>query len=125
MNTRETVVKYFDSINSQDWETWLTLFDDNVVVDEALSGHMEGIQAIRDSVSGIQQGFRKFENHIQEIVVEGNKAMVVCHIEAVTASGIPLESTGANYYRVKNGKIVYMASFHDSEPFKKAFSASQ
>jgi len=80
---------------------------------------------MRNSVIGIQQGFRKFENHIQEIVVEGEKAMVVCHIEAVTASGIQIESTGANYYHVKNGKIVYMARFHDPEPFKKAFSSSK
>ena len=93
----------------------------NIFVDEAISGRGEGIQVIRDSADGIIDVFSKFENRIQEIVVEGNKAMVICRIEAVTAAGIPLESTGANYYQVENGKIIYMASFHDREPFVKAF----
>jgi ketosteroid isomerase-like protein len=125
MTTKKIIEKYFECINSGDLETWVTLFDDHVVVDEALSGHMEGIQAIKDSVDGIEKQFSRFENHIQEIVVEGNKGMVVCRIEAVTSAGVPLESTGANFYKVENGKIVYMSSFHDKEPFIKAFSASQ
>ena len=124
MTTKEIIEKYFECINSGDWETWMTLFNDHVVMDEALSGRMEGIQAMRDSVDGIQQQFQKFENHIQEIVVEGDKAMVICRIEAVTTGGTPLESTGANYYKIENGKIVYMASFHDREPFIKAFPAA-
>ena len=122
MNTRELIEKYFECINTQDWDTWLTLFDDKVVIDEALSGHMEGLESMRDSAQGIQEQFSKFENRIEEIVVEGNKGMVVCTIEAVTAGGVPIESTGANFYRIENGKIAYMSSFHDSVPFAKAFS---
>jgi ketosteroid isomerase-like protein len=125
MNTREIIEKYFECINNQDWETWLTLFDDNVLMDEALSGHIEGMQAMRDSAKGIQQQFSRSENHIQEIVVEGNKGMVVCCIEAVTAGGASTESTGANFYRVENVKILYMSSFHNSAPFAKAFSGVQ
>ena len=125
LTTKEVIEKYFECINSGNWETWLTLFDDHVVVDDALSGHMEGIQAMKDAADGIEKVFSKFENHIQEIVVEGNKGMVVCRIEAVTAGGVSLESTGANYYEIEGGKIVHMVSFHDKEPFIKAFSGSQ
>lgn len=125
MTAREIIEKYFECINRRDWETWVTLFDDHVVVDEALSGHTEGIQAMKDSADGIEAQFSKFENHIQEIVVEGNKGMVVCRIEAITAGGVPLESTGANFYKIKDGKIVYMSTFHDPTPFMKAFSGTQ
>ena len=125
MTTREVVQKYFDCINTGDWETWVALFDDNLVMDEALSGHLEGLQAMKDSADGIQKGFQRFNNRIVEIVVEGNKAMVVCRIEAVTTTGVPLASTGANFYRVENGKIVYMSSYHDPAPFFKAFSGAQ
>lgn len=125
MNTREIIEKYFECINNQNWEEWLTLFDDNVVMDEALSGHMEGMQAMRDSAKGIQEQFSKFENHIQEIVVEGERGMVVCCIEAVTVGGAAIESVGANFYRIANGKITYMASFHDRTPFSQAFSSQQ
>ena len=56
---------------------------------------------------------------------EGDKGMVVCRIDAVTAAGVPVSSTGANFYKVKNGKISYMSSFHDPAPFIKAFSEAQ
>ena len=125
MTTREVIEKYFECINSGDWETWVTLFDDCVVMDEALTGHLEGIQAMKGSADDIKKEFSKFENHIKEIVVEGNKGMVVCRIEAVTTGGASLESTGANYYQIEDGKIVYIASFHDKGPFIKAFSDSQ
>ena len=125
MTTREIIEKYFECINSGDWETWVTLFDDHVVMDEALSGHTKGVQAVKDSADGIKREFSKFENHIKEIVVEGNKGMVVCRIEAVTAGGVSLESTGANYYQIEGGKIVHMVSFHAKGPFIEAFSDSQ
>ncbi len=125
MNTKEIIETYFHCINQEDWDTWLTLFDDQIVVDEALSGHLEGIQAMGDSVTGIQQLFSKFENHIQEIVVEGEQGMVVCRIEAVTLSGVAIKSVGANFYRIAKDKITYMASFHDRTPFTQAFSSQQ
>lgn len=121
MTTREIVEKYFECVNSGDWETWLTLFDDNAVIDEAISGHLEGMQALRESAEGTTRGFSIFRNHPEEIVVEGNKAMVVCRVEGVTAGGAALESRGANYYRIEDGKIAYMASFHDRKPFIEAF----
>lgn len=125
MNTRDVIETYFKSINSRDWDTWLSLFADDVVMDEALSGHLEGIEAMRASAAGIQQGFTKFENHVEEMVVEGNKGMVVCRIDALTASGVPVVSTGANFYRIRDGKISYMSSFHDPAPFMKAFGGGQ
>lgn len=119
MSPVEIIENYFQYINNQDWEKWLTLFDENIVVDEALTGHIEGLKAMQDSAKGIQQGFSKFENHIQEIVIQGNKGMVVCHIQAISKDGVPIESTGANFYIIKNEKIVYMSSFHDSTHFAK------
>lgn len=124
MNTRELVHAYFDLINSQDWDAWIALFAENIVIDEALSGHMEGLDAVRQSAAGIQQGFQRFTNTIDELVVEGDRAMVVCTIDATTGAGVGLRSTGANFYRIADGKIVYMSSFHDKEPFLKAFGAA-
>jgi ketosteroid isomerase-like protein len=121
VTTRGIIEKYFECVNRGDWETWLTLFDDNVVIDEAISGHLEGMQALRESTEGTARVFSKFRNYPEEIVVEGNKAMVVCRIDGITTGGVPLESKGANYYRIENGKIAYMASFHDRKPFIEAF----
>jgi ketosteroid isomerase-like protein len=123
MDTKEITNKYFDCINKQDWDEWIGLFDKNVVVDEALSGHLEGIHSMKESADGIKRSFSEFKNYIQEIVVEDNKSMVVCRIEATTSRGFSFESTGANFYKIDNGKIIYMSSFHDKEIFLKAFAS--
>lgn len=93
-------------------------------MEDALSLRLQGVAALRGSADGIKQGFKRFTNQIVEMVVEGDKALVVCRIEAETAAGVPLESTGANFYRIRDGKIAYMSSYHDPTPFIKAFSGS-
>ena len=60
MTTKEIIEEYFECINSGDWETWLTLFDDNVVFDEAISGHIEGIQSLKESVESTEKEFSMF-----------------------------------------------------------------
>ena len=53
----------------------------------------------------------------QQIVVDGEEACVVSHISAANAGGVPIEANVANYFRLQDDKIVYMANFHDSVPF--------
>ncbi|MEW5803037.1 MAG: nuclear transport factor 2 family protein [bacterium] len=120
MNVREIIEAYFTFLNSGEWDKWADLFDNNAIVDD-MSNISKGKEAIRKSVDTIQQALPKFKNHLREIVVDGNKAMVVCEIEATTRKGTSLISKGANYYEIKGGKITYMASFHDSAHFTKAF----
>jgi ketosteroid isomerase-like protein len=117
MNTREIIDTYYQSVNAGDWDTWLTLFDDNVVIDEQLAGHVEGIGILRGAIDGMKKGYSKFQNKPMHIVVDGDNAAVVSHIEAANASGTPIDARVANYFQIKNGKIAYMANFHDSVPF--------
>ncbi len=117
MNTREVIEKYYESVTAGDWDTWLTLFDENVVVDEQLAGHLEGIGTLRGAISGMKKGYSKFQNLPKNIVIDGNEGCVVSHISAANASNVPIEANVANYFRVKSGKITYMANFHDTRPF--------
>ncbi|MDJ0632311.1 MAG: nuclear transport factor 2 family protein [Xenococcaceae cyanobacterium MO_188.B29] len=117
MNTREVIEKYYETVNAGDWETWLTLFDDNLVMDEQLAGHIEGTQTLRDGVDGLIKGYSKFQNLPKHIVVSGNEACAVSRIEAANASGVKIEANVANYFVVENGKITYLANFHDTRPF--------
>ncbi|WP_341530221.1 nuclear transport factor 2 family protein [Nostoc sp. UHCC 0302] len=117
MNTRDIINKYYEVVNAGDWDTWLTLFDDNVVVDEQLAGHIEGVGVLQGAVGGIKKGYSKFQNLPKQIVINGHEACVVSHISAANATGVLIEANVANYFRLKNGKITYMANFHDTRPF--------
>jgi ketosteroid isomerase-like protein len=118
VKTREVIDKYYESANAGDWDTWLTLFKDDVVIDEQLAGHVEGIEVLRGAIDVMERGYSRFQNVPRHIVVDGDEAAVVSHISAANASGEPIEAEVANYFRLEDGKIAYMANFHDSVPFE-------
>jgi ketosteroid isomerase-like protein len=116
-STREVVNKYYEAVNKGDWDTWLTLFDQNVVVDEQLAGHVEGTGILGGAIGAMKKGYSRFQNKPAYMVIDGDQACVVSHISAANASGVPIEANVANYFRLENGKIKYMANFHDTVPF--------
>ncbi|MFQ5794618.1 MAG: nuclear transport factor 2 family protein [Candidatus Bipolaricaulia bacterium] len=118
MDTQGVISKYYESVNAGDWDAWLELFDDDIVMDEQLAGHLEGIDVLRGAIGGLEKGYSRFQNHPKHIVIDGDEACVVSHISAANAGGVPIEADVANYFRVENDRITYMANFHDSVPFK-------
>jgi len=116
-NTGEVINKYYEAVNKGDWDTWLTLFDQNVVVDEQLAGHVEGTGILGGAIGAMKKGYSRFQNEPTHIVIDGDQACVISHISAANASGVPIEANVANYFRLENGKIKYMANFHDTVPF--------
>ncbi|MBE9170201.1 nuclear transport factor 2 family protein [Pleurocapsales cyanobacterium LEGE 06147] len=117
MTTKEIVNKYYDYVNKGDWNNWLTLFDDNIVIDEQLAGHLEGIKILGDAVGGLEKGYSKFLMHPQRTLINRSHAFVIWNFEGANASGVPIEAKGVNYFRVENDKITYMSNFHDTRPF--------
>ena len=115
---REIVGKYYEFVNAGDWDSWVGLLDENVVVDEQLAGHAEGAASLAGIGEAINKGYSKFLMHPLRILTQGEKAAVYWHCEAANASGVPIDAYGANYFEIKNGKITYMRNFHDSVPFK-------
>ena len=117
MNTKDIIHKYYQTANAGDWQSWVSLFADNIVMDEQLAGHLEGIATLRGAIGGIETGYSRFQNQPNHIVINGDEACVVSHISAANASGVPIEANVANYFRIENGKIAYMSNFHDTRPF--------
>ena len=117
MKTEEVVHQYYHHVNHGEWDKWLALFDDNLEMDEQLGGRVEGIETLRKLIGGITQAFPKFKNHPQHVVINDHEAGVVSRLEVTNATGKEIAVGVVNYFRIKHGKIVYMANFHDTRPF--------
>jgi ketosteroid isomerase-like protein len=77
MDTREVVERYYATVNAGDWETWLTVFDEHVVVDEQLAGHLEGVGAMRQEADAIRATYPKFRMDPEHVVVQGQEACAI------------------------------------------------
>ncbi len=117
MTSRELVERYFEYVNSGQWDDYLSLFADDVVMDEQLTGHLEGIDAVAAGVEGLRTA-KFFKNHPITIVAEENVAMATWRLETLGPNDERIEVKGANYYEIRDGKIKYFANFHDTAPFK-------
>jgi ketosteroid isomerase-like protein len=115
---KQVIDAYYQSANAGDWDKWLTLFADDIKMDEQLAGPVSGIETLRDGVGGLKKGYSKFQMHPLHEVIEGDTAAVIWHCEAANASGVPIDAKGANYFVIKDGLITYFANFHDTVPFR-------
>lgn len=118
MSNQEVIKKYYETVNTGNWEAWLALFDENVVVDEQIAGRAEGVGVLAGAANDIKRGYKKFLMHPIEYVYDGEKVAVLWHCEAESADGKPIDAKGANFFKINNGKITYMTNFHDTAPFK-------
>ncbi len=117
MNARDVIDQYYITANAGDWSAWCDLFSDDTVMDEQLAGHIEGLATLRPMMAGMGKAYSKFQNVPKNIIVSGDEVAVVSHISAANAAGEPIEANVMNYFKITNGKISYMANFHDSRPF--------
>jgi ketosteroid isomerase-like protein len=117
-SAKEIVDNYYRLANAGSWDAWCDLFTDDMVMDEQLAGHIEGLATLRPMMAGMGRAYSRFQNVPKHILVDGDQAAVVSHISAANAAGEAIEADVMNYFRFRDGKIAYMANFHDSRPFK-------
>ncbi len=112
--TSEVVETYFQSVNEGDWDTWLELFADDVVLIEPI-GITKGIENLRGGVEVLKKVYLKFENRLITTIIKGERAAAQTHISAITASGAAVEVDVCNIYTIKNGKIAHQKNYLDSK----------
>jgi ketosteroid isomerase-like protein/predicted ester cyclase len=118
MPTNEEILRlYYQYANAGDWSAWCDLFAEDMVMDEQLAGHIETLATLRPMMDGMGVMYKKFQNIPLHIFTSGDEGAVVSHISATSASGKDIEAEVMNYFRFSNGKISYMANFHDTRPF--------
>lgn len=120
----EVVGRYYELANAGEWERWCDLFAADLVMDEQLAGHVEGIGALRELMRGFPGAWRRFANVPTRRVVDGERVAVFSHISAETAAGAAVEVEVANYFRVVDGLITYLSNVHDTVPFQERAAAS-
>ncbi|MFF4330016.1 nuclear transport factor 2 family protein [Streptomyces sp. NPDC048387] len=117
-STTEVLRKYYEYANAGDWDRWCDLFADDQVMDEQLAGHIEGLETLRSMMKGMGAMYRVFRNEPVHFLVDGEKAAAVSHITAVSPSGRAIEAEVMNFFRIVDGRIAYMANYHDTVPFQ-------
>ena len=119
MNNREVLEKYYEYANAGKWMDWCDLFAENQEMDEQLAGHISGLKTLREMMTGMGQAYARFQNVPRYILLEGDQGAVLSHISARAAKypNEAIEADVMNYFRLANGKIVYMENCHDSKPF--------
>ena len=122
MSTEEIVHRYYELANAGDWTHWCDLFAEDQVMDEQLAGHIEGLDTLRKMMAGFPQMYARFTNTPRHFIVDGEQAAVVSHISAQTPAGATVEADVCNYFRIADGRIAYMANFHDTVPFQPALA---
>ncbi|WP_030199223.1 nuclear transport factor 2 family protein [Streptomyces sp. NRRL S-87] len=128
MDARHILTKYYEYANAGDWDRWCDLFADDQVMDEQLAGHIEGLDTLRSTMKGMGDMYRVFRNTPVHLIVDTQgpggetpgtvKAAAVSHLSAVSASGEAVEAEVMNFFKIVDGKIAYMANFHDTVPFQ-------
>jgi ketosteroid isomerase-like protein len=117
--TREVLDKYYEYANAGDWDAWLTLFTDDIVMDEQLAGHVETLATLTAMMAGMGNTWERFANVPTKFVIDGNNAAVLSHISGVVAGKAdrPVEAEVVNYFELRDGKIAYFKNVHDTRPF--------
>jgi ketosteroid isomerase-like protein len=128
MTVRAIVEDYYNFANNGDWENCLALLSDDVVVDDQLAGHLAGIKVLRKAADAVSSGEGQFRAYPQHTIVDGDVACVMWHYEGKNPQGAKIAYpgdadrpvVGTTLFQVKNEKITYMRTVHDSVPFVDA-----
>ena len=117
MDAHAVLDRYYELANAGDWDAWCDLFDPEMVMDEQLAGHVEGLTTLRSMMAGMDSMYSSFQNVPLHKLVDGSQAAVVSHLSASSPAGRRIEADVMNYFRIEGGLITYMANFHDTKPF--------
>jgi ketosteroid isomerase-like protein len=120
MSNRRILELYYEHANAGRWSEWCDLFADDMVMDEQLAGRIEGLATLRPMMDGMGEAYAVFRNEPRHVLVDEDQGAVVSHISARASKfpDEPIEAEVMNYFRFADGKIAYMANFHDSAPFE-------
>ena len=119
---RELVRKSYAAYDQVDHEFIFNLFDDNIdwkyyTSPEAVPfpNHVRGKQQVLQALAAIATLFETMENHLELIVVDGDRAAVICDQKVrQRATGRIIRTKVAAFHRYRDGKLIEYTAFADS-----------
>lgn len=122
-----TVQKYFDSLQSGDFETLGNLFADDVIWHQPGSGKLSKTYYGKQEIFGlfgrfmeISQGSFKI-NSVGHIMANGNLVSSTLHFSAKKTNGQSIAMNGVDLMKVENGKIKEVFLFSENQAAEDAF----
>ena len=109
--TKEVVTRYFEGINKGGWENHLA--DDMVfgVFDKEIRGKQAYVSATRRFLQVAKQVV------VRRLIIEGESAAAIARYKLVPPIGATSAADVAEFFTVKNGKIMSNNIFFDTTAF--------
>ena len=86
-------------------------------MDEQLAGHVEGLDILRAMMAD-GTGLREVPERAEAHRRRGRRGRRrLAHLGGQRRRR-PIEADATNYFQLRDGKIAYMANFHDTVPFQ-------
>ncbi|MGE5787880.1 MAG: MBL fold metallo-hydrolase, partial [Myxococcales bacterium] len=124
----EDVIRcYFACVNEARWNDYFALFAEDVILDDQMAGHTEGIANVRGVIPLFQSlaALPNFRSELLQVFVDVDEehAVALWHMRLNAPDGTPVEARGSNLFWVHEGKIRYLRTIHDTAPFQPLFLA--
>lgn len=113
--------------NRGDYEAALAYFHPEVVVDSSAAfvvhGPYRGIEGVREFYDTIAEAFAEFRVEPQEVIVRGDRALVVARTVGLTHDGEPFEGEEFDLWTIRDGLAIGLEIFFDREEAEGALRA--
>lgn len=128
---KEAVRRLFNIFNAHDFSRMDEVCDENMVYRTASGIVLEGLDAYRDIMIQLHEGFPDFEYSLEEIVGEGDRIYCTFRYRGthkgefmgISANGGKADYLVASACRFEDGKLVDELDFYDGLTFMRQLGA--
>ena len=126
-SVEDVIRTYFGSMNEARWDDCLALFAEDVIMDDQMVGHHEGIGPVREAIGMLHSlvVLPNFHNELLQVFVDDEHAVALWHMRFNAPDATQVIARGSNLFWVHQGKIRYLRTIHDTVPFRPLFPRLQ
>jgi ketosteroid isomerase-like protein len=120
----EVVQRYFRLINEEKLDEFFGLFDSNASLSAPFGYSGRGLEALKGYYLQVPQYYAEHVDEPVEILASGDRVSVRIEFRGRTRKGVPVQFRAADWFRVKDGKILSVEIFFDSYSLYKTVAGA-